>query len=78
MGNAVVTGILFDSLGLIGRNRYGPFISFTCENTPFRPAVHTNTSNNSNAIIPNTANIDDNFCLDRVVIFVIYYVVYVF
>lgn len=65
-----------ESPGLIGRNRYDPraFISFEFENTPFRPAVHKNTINKSSTMILNTANIDDNFCLDRVVIFsVIYY-----
>lgn len=62
--------IVVESPGLKGRNRYDPcaFISFSFENTPFRTAVHTNTNNNSNAMILNTANIDDNFCLDRVVI----------
>lgn len=81
---SVVIGVAvgsFNSFGLIGRNRYDPcaFISFALENTPFRTAVHTNISNNSNAIILNTANIDDTFCLDRVVILffsVIYRAVY--
>lgn len=62
-----------ESLALNVRNRYDPcaFISsFTFENTPFRPAVHTNTNNKSNAMILNTANIDDNCCRDRVVIFI--------
>lgn len=62
-----------ESLWLNVRNRYDPCAlssSFPFENTPFRPAVHTNTNNMSNAMILNTANIDDNCCRDRVVIFV--------
>lgn len=62
-----------ESLWLNVRNRYDPCAlssSFPFEKTPFRPAVHTNTNNMSNAMILNTANIDDNCCRDRVVIFV--------
>lgn len=67
MDVAIVSDV-FDSFGLIGRNWYDPCVLFAFENTPFRTAVHTNTNNKSNATILNTVNIDDIFCLDRVVI----------